>query len=545
MSLLGTGYLSALNCKRTLMKRLFLLTAAVATALVPAFAQIEAAPPRTEGEGPFARLVLRGGILIDGTGAPPIGPVDIVVERDRISSIHIVGHPGAPIDEESRPSAGDFELDVSGMYIIPGFVDLHGHIGGTGQGTPAEYVYKLWMGHGITTVRDPGSGNGLEWTLDQARRSEALEITAPRIITYITFGAGHDGPVATPDQARAWVRKLAADGGQGIKFFGAPPEIMMAALDEAAKVGIGTTMHHAQMNVTRMNALQTASHGLRSMQHWYGLPEAMFEDRTVQDYPVSYNYQNEQDRFGEAGRLWKQAAKPYSPKWNALIDSLISLDFTIVPTFNTYEATRDLMRAYRLEWHDEYTLPSLWEFYRPSPIAHGSFYFYWTTEHEVAWRENYRLWMTFVNEFKNRGGRVGAGSDSGFIYNLYGFGFIRELELLRETGFHPLEVIWSATLKGAEELKMDRHFGSVQPGKKADFAILAENPLENIKALYGTGALRLNDETGEVERVGGVRWTIKDGVVFDAPALLADVRRIVREAKELDGVPLGPMPVEN
>ena len=54
--------------------------------------------------------------------------------------------------------------------------------------------------------------------------------------------------------------------------------------------------------------------------------------------------------------------------------------------------------------------------------------------------------MAFINEYKNRGGRVTAGSDNGFIYQTYGFGYIRELELLREAGFHPLEVIRSATL---------------------------------------------------------------------------------------------------
>ena len=63
--------------------------------------------------------------------------------------------------------------------------------------------------------------------------------------------------------------------------------------------------------------------------------------------------------------------------------------------------------------------------------------------------------MEFINEYKNRGGRVTAGSDSGFIFQLYGFAYIRELELLREAGFHPLEVIRAATLNGAEALGMD------------------------------------------------------------------------------------------
>ena len=58
------------------------------------------------------------------------------------------------------------------------------------------------------------------------------------------------------------------------------------------------------------------------MEHWYGLPEALFNDRTVQDYPLDYNYQNEQHRFGEAGRLWTQAAEPYSDHWNEVMDEL-------------------------------------------------------------------------------------------------------------------------------------------------------------------------------------------------------------------------------
>ena len=75
-----------------------------------------------------------------------------------------------------------------------------------------------------------------------------------------------------------------------------------------------------------------------------------------------------------------------------------------------------------------------------------------STGDEIAWKENFRLWMTFVNEYKNRGGRVTAGSDSGYLFKVYGFGYIRELELLQEAGFHPLEVIRAATKHGAEEL---------------------------------------------------------------------------------------------
>jgi hypothetical protein len=293
-------------------------------------------------------------------------------------------------------------------------------------------------------------------------------------------------------------------------------------------------MHHAQLDVARWNVLDSARAGLGSMEHWYGLPEAMFEDRVIQDYPPGYNYSDEQHRFGEAGRLWAQAAAPGSPKWNAVRDELVALDFTIDPTFTIYEASRDLMRAMNADWQQDYAHPNLWSFFQPSRRAHGSYWFDWTTADEVAWRENYRLWMDFVNDYKNHGGRVTTGSDSGYIWKLYGFGYIGELELLQEAGFHPLEVLTAATLNGAEVLGLEAEIGSIRPGKRADLVIVKGNPLANFKLLYGTGHFQL-DENNRPVRAGGVRYTVKDGIVYDARELLADVRRIVREAREAQG----------
>ena len=494
--------------------------------------QIADAPDRKEGEGPFGRLIIRGVTLINSTGAPPIGPMDIVVEKNVIKQIKSVGYPGAPVRDNDRPKAGDNDkvLDCTGMYLMPGFVDMHGHIGGISQGTPSEYVFKLWLGHGITTIRDPGSSNGIKWNLEHKAKSDRNEIVAPRILTYMTFGSGWDRPITTAEDARLWVRENAKNGADGIKFFGAAPEVFKAALDENKKLGLRSACHHAQLEVGRMNVLATAAAGLTSMEHWYGLPEALFEGQTLQDYPADYNYNNEQNRFEEAGRLWKQAAKPGSDRWNYVMNELLRLDFTIDPTFNIYDANRDLMRARQADWHKLYTLPSLWKFYAPSRISHGSYWFDWGTEQELAWKENYRLWMQFVNEYKNRGGRVTAGSDSGFIYQLYGFGYIRELELLREAGFLPLEVIRAATLKGAEAIGMADKIGSVEVGKLADFVITEENPLQNLKVLYGTGTIRLNEQN-EAVRVGGVKYTIKDGIIYDAKKLLADVKEIVDKAK--------------
>ena len=520
-------------------QKLFALVATCIFSFTLAQEGIKKAPELKEGEGPFPQLILRGAMLIDGTGAPPVGPVDIVVRNNKIDRIISLGLPTpgmASSGNRIKLEAGGKELNCEGMYVMPGFVDMHAHIGG-GQAPIAEYVFKLWMAHGITTIREPGSGNGLDWVLDQKNKSAQNLITAPRIKAYTTFGQGSKEPIKTPEQARIWVNENKNKGADGIKFFGAAPEIMDAALRENKRLGLRSACHHAQLGVARWNVVQSAAAGLTTMEHWYGLPEAMLTGSTIQNYPLNYNYSNEQHRFEEAGKLWKQAAQPFTPKWNAVMDTLLEMGFTLDPTFDTYEASRDLHRARRQEWHEDYTLPQLWRFYQPSRVAHGSFWFSWGTEQEVAWKENFRLWMTFVNEYKNRGGRVTAGSDNAFIFQLYGFGYIRELELLREAGFHPLEVIRSATLYGAQALGMEKEIGTIEMGKLADFAIVDQNPLENLQVLYGVGAIRLMDDNS-VKRVGGIKYTIKDGIIYNAKKLLADVKKMVDDEKAKEGFKL-------
>ena len=78
------------------------------------------------------QLILRGATLINSTGAPPIGPVDIVIEKNKITNVQVVGYPGVEINENRRPklSKNGIEIDCEGSYVLPGFVDMHGHIGG-------------------------------------------------------------------------------------------------------------------------------------------------------------------------------------------------------------------------------------------------------------------------------------------------------------------------------------------------------------------------------------------------------------------------------
>ncbi len=495
----------------------------------------EPAPPMgDDGAGPYDRLVIRGAILIDGTGGPPRGPVDIVVEGNTITEVRSVGSPGVPINEDRRPEPGTREIDAHGMYVMPGIIDNHVHTGGVPKAPKAEYVYKLWLAHGITTVRGVPDGP-MDFSLSEKARSAAGEIAAPRIVSYSRPGSGDwERGVNTPEDARAWVRYAHERGVDGLKLGAYRPEIMAALIDEANSLGMGQTAHLGQTGVAQMNAVDAARLGMTSMTHYYGLFEAMYDHADVQPWPLDMNYNDEYMRFGEVARQWNMVT-PGGDKWKALQAELLSLDFIINPTMTIYSAGRDVMSARNADWHDTYTLPSLQAFYDPSRESHGSYWFNWTTADEIAWKKFYQVWMEFLNEYKNAGGRVTVGSDSGFIYQLYGFGTILELEMLQEAGFHPLEVVRAATMHGAEEIFAASgkpiEYGVVRPGLRADMLIVEENPLADFKVLYGTGAVRLNDETGNVERRGGVKWTIKDGIVFDAKKLLQDVTDMVAAEK--------------
>lgn len=527
-------------------RRLLSALAVLAATLVPmgrAVAQDAApAPNRAEGDGPFNRLIIRGGILIDGTGGPPRGPVDIVIEGNRIAQIVNVGTPGVPISrDQRRPGNAAREIDAHGMYVLPGFIDLHVHTGGVPKAPEAEYVYKLWMAHGVTTVRGVPFG-GFEWSLSEKARSAKNEITAPRLVSCHRPGTGRawqGGPIRSPEAAREWVRFAKQQGADCLKLGAEEPRIMAALLDEARQQKLGTTAHLAQTGVAQMNAADAVKLGLGAVTHYYGIFEAMYDNHSIQPYPETYNYNDEQWRFGQVARQWSLVT-PGGEKWKAFLKLLKDHDATLDPTMTTYMSGRNLMYRRNADWHEKYTLPSLWDFYTPNRENHGSYFFDWTTWDEVAWRKFYQVWMQFINDYKNMGGRVTPSTDAGFIYNTYGFSYIEELENFQEAGFHPLEVIRAATLHAAEEifrpLGTPIEYGVVRPGMLADLAIVPENPIANLKVLYGTGHIRLNDQTGKVERVGGVRWTIKDGIVYDAKKLLEDVARMVEKQKRERGI---------
>lgn len=519
------------------------LCAAAAIGLAaPSFAQrahMEQVPARQpgEGEGPYSKLVIRGATMIKGDGSPPLGPVDIVIEGNRIAAVEPAGTPGVPMRPNRPPRDAVKEIDATGMWVMPGFIDVHGHNGDPEKAPNASYGYKLWLAHGVTTVRGvPFYFGDVAQTLSDRARSANNTIVAPRLVTYAVLGdAWPNGDADTPEKAREWVRWAAKTGFDGVKFFNTqPPEATRAAIDEARKLHMGTIAHLSQPGVARFNALDAGRAGLGTVTHFYGHFEALLKDHRVQTMASDYNYQNEQSRFGDFADLADQIVEPGGPEWNAYLREQLSHGVVFNPTFNIYSASRDLMRARNADWNAKYVLPSLMNYYAANRENHGSYWYDWTTTREIKWRRFYVPYMKLMNDYKNMGGLVTAGSDPGFIYQTWGFSYIGELEMLQEAGFSPLEVIEAATWNGAQELYkpkgIEPPIGLVEPGKLADLIIAPENPLQNLKTLYGTGFDRLETD-GKIHHVGGIKYVIKDGIVYDAHQLLDEIAAMVQAQK--------------
>lgn len=494
------------------------------------FQQVEAQDFGELAEGPYKRLVIRNAMVIPGHGGPPIGPYDIVIEDDHITEMIPFDPVTAERREDSSRPSGDRIIDASGKYVMPGLIDLHAHL--RQQPMPLEYIYYLKLAHGVTTF-GPASDRGVQSAMEEVRREEQNKILAPSMYPLWSWGSGLDYKqefLENPDNAQRIAREMVEKGAHQVYLNGITwnDELFKAAAHAVWEAGGVTGVHIPPSNTAVVDAVDAARLGVTMILHHYGYAESSL-DRNVQDYPRNYNFNNENHRFREAGRVWQEANR--EKLLGEVADSLAAYGVIMQPTRVVYEANRDILRAQSLPWHEKYTHQSLIEWNLPDPAHHGSYHYEWTSDDEQIWYEAYDLWGDLIYEFNKRGGTVAYGTDDNYIWATPGFSNIRELQLIRESGMHALEVLQAATQNSAKALRIEDETGLVRPGYEADLIIVDGSPLHNLRFLYSFGAVTL-DENGEMYRTDGIVHTIKDGIVVNNEKLMEEVAKMVKESKK-------------
>ena len=480
-------------------------------------------------DGPYDRLVIRNAMVIPGHGGPPVGPFDILIEQNRISQMV----PFDPVTAERRGDdsrlSGDRIIDATGMYLMPGMIDLHTHL--RQEPMEIEYPYYLKLAHGVTTLV-PAADRGLDSGMEQAALSAQNEILAPRLFPIWGWGRNTDftraeieDPAMAPQVAQAMFQQGAHVVSLGSVTWS--DELFGAVATAVWEAGGITTIHLPPSTNAVVQAVDAARLGATMIEHHYGYAESALPS-SVQNFPREYNYNNENERFRHAGKVWVDTDKELL--LSQVADSLVAYGATMLPTRVVYEANRDIIRAQSLPWHEKYTHQALIDWNLPNPAFHGSYHYDWTSDDEYYWYTAFDLWGDLIYEFNKRGGRVAYGTDDNYIWATPGFSNIRELQLTRETGMHPLEVIKAATFNSAETLRQPE-LGLVRPGYLADLVLVDGNPAYNFRFMYSFGALRL-DDNGEMIRTRGIVHTIKDGIVINNARLMEEVERMVANSKQ-------------
>lgn len=481
--------------------------------------------------GPYDRLVIQNAMVIPGHGGPPVGPYDIVIEGNTITEMTSFDPVTAERRGGGQRATGDRVIDATGMYVMPGMIDLHMHL--RNDPLPLEYTYYLKLAHGVTTLVPAEEERLAE--VNHVQLSRENKILAPRLFPLTGWGSGLDYDrefIENPENAPQIAREMIAQGQHVVSLGGETwsEDLFGAAAQAIWDAGGITSIHLPPSTTAVVDAVDAARLGVTMIEHHYGYAESSL-DRQVQDYPRDYNYNNELHRFRHAGKVWVEADKTAKAKLlGEVADSLVAYGVTMLPTRVVYEANRDILRAQNLPWHEKYTHQALIDWNLPNPAFHGSYHYDWTSDDEQYWYTAFDLWGDLIYEFNKRGGRVAYGTDDNYIWATAGFSNVRELQLLRESGMHNLEALQAATSNSAETLRQPK-LGLVRPGYLADLVIVDGNPAYNLRFLYSFGALTL-DENEDMYRTRGAVHTIKDGIVINNDRIMEEVARMVAESKQ-------------
>jgi imidazolonepropionase-like amidohydrolase len=432
--------------------------------------------------------------VIDGTGAAARDDQTILIREGKIES---VGSPSIPYDAKV--------IDATGRALIPGLIDMHGHMFYTagnvyhkdgslvmGGITLNEMFYsypRLYLSAGVTSVRTTGSIepytdlNLKKWIDRGMVPGPKMDVTSPYMEGEGTmFPQMHE--ITSPNDAQKMAAYWADEGVTSFKaYMNITRAELKAVIDEAHRRGLKVTGH-----LCSVTSREAAALGIDNLEHGPIAVDTEFVTNKVPDKcPPFMDMLNAQAHVDVNG-----------PTVQRITNDLIQRRVAVTSTLSVYEL--DVPR--HLPLRKEVTNAMLPESLASYMAARKGM------KDDPRWLIRFQKEMRWERAFYKAGGKLLAGSDPtgvGAILggDLAGYGMQRELELLVEAEFTPLEAIHIATQVNADFLGHSDQIGTIAPGKQADLVIIAGDPSTNI---------------ADIEKIETV---FKDGVAYD-PAKLAE-----------------------
>ncbi len=440
--------------------------------------------------------------VIDGTGAPAVDDRTVILPGGRIDAI---------LDGAATPPAGAQVLDLQGRTLMPGLVGMHNHLMYTASinldeddkiPPPGFFVTeiafsapRMYLAAGVTTMRTTGSIEPYT-DLNIRRLIDAKQIPGPHIDVTGPYleGKASSFPQMTAmeerEQARRTVAFWAGEGATSFKaYMNIPADVLATAVLEAHKHGTKITGHLCSVDYR-----QAARLGIDNLEHGPVFTDSEFVPGKKKDVCPS---------GADIAASWEKL-EVTSPQVQDLIRELVARKVAItstLPVFESFVATRPVMSKKQMAMMSAESLRSHLAA-RAAAASNPAR----AAKQEAALKKE----MAFELAFVRAGGLLLAGPDpTGNGGVLPGFGDHREVELLVEAGFTPVEAIQVATANGARYLgKLDR-IGTVEAGKNADLVVVGGDPSRRI------------------QDIENVEIVFKDGVGYDPAKLNASVRGMV------------------
>jgi enamidase len=419
--------------------------------------------------------------VIDGTGAPAKTNQTLILRDGDIAEI---GNASSV-----KPPEGATVVDLTGKSVIPGIVMVHEHLYyPTGPGVYAQLgqsFIRLYLAGGVTTMRTGGNVNGfMDFTLKRLvdagqHAGPAIDATAPYLNgpnPFLQMRALTDA-----DDARRQVTYWSDMGATSFKaYMNITRAALGASIEEVHKRNLKITGHLCSVTYS-----EAADLGIDNLEHGFLASTDFVTDKQPDNCPG-------QGRGQQALATVDLNGEPFTALVKKLVDKKVALTSTLT-VFETYTPGRPMPPGL------DVLVPQLKEQFEQNHAR--------TAKNE---KSNYiRLFpqaMAMERAFARAGGLLIAGTDpTGGGGVIPGYSNQRQIELLVEAGFTPLEAIAVGTLNGAKYLGRDARIGSIAVGKQADLVVINGDPSTTI---------------ADIRRVETV---FKQGIGFDSTKLVASV----------------------